>query len=347
MALTKLIFPPFLSDEAYKARQVSFQPMTRDIDHNSAESALKDRSFDTTNYITVNLGQNLAAVAGSTGSGFAIEGIIVLPLPGEISDSQSHSWNEEEGIVSKGVEAALKSATDFLSKSDLKGDNMMGKFLENVSYTSAYLHHKSGVRKELTDPGMFQSYKGSNPRSFSLSFTLIPNNADEAELIRKIIIAFKKYSSPSICINNVSLNAPYYWMVTFENPAINSMFRMDCVVITNVSVDYGDGDMQLFVDGFPKMIKLNLSLQEARLTYADNYENLGFGNYETEEPGMTVKKAFVQAGHETVEAAKQTYNNIKNKAESAIDYGKDMLNQYVSSSSDAVDKATDLYTKSK
>ena len=62
---------------------------------------------------------------------------------------------------------------------------------------------------------------------------------------------------------------------------------------------------------------------------------------------MTVKKRFVHAVKETVEAAKQTYNNIKNKAESAIEYGKDLLDQYVSSSSDAVDKATDLYTKNK
>lgn len=195
MALTKLIFPPFLSDEAYKTRQVSFQPMTRDIDHNSAESALKDRSRFTDNCTAIDFAQNLAAVAGSTGSGFAIEGIIVLPLPGEISDSQSHSWNEEEGIVTKGVDAALKSATEFLSKSDFREDNAIGKLLENVSYTSSYLHHKEGKRKQLTDPGMFQSYKGSNPRSFSLSFTLIPNNADEAELIRKIIIAFKDRKS--------------------------------------------------------------------------------------------------------------------------------------------------------
>ena len=302
MALTKLIFPPFLSDEAYKARQVSFQPMTRDIDHNSAESAIKDRGDNKSNFGGPN------TLAGETILGFQVDGIIVLPLPGEISDSQSHSWNEEEGVVSKASDKIFKTLSDKYSKDGSLFGKAVSELTGNIEYANSYAWHKLGLRKELTDPGMFQSYKGSNPRSFSLSFTLIPNNANEAELIRQIIIAFKKYSSPSICINNVSMSAPYYWHVTFENPAINSMFRMDCVVITNVSVDYGDGDMQLFVDGFPKMIKLNLSLQEARLTYADNYESVGFSETSFNRGSAVSSKATEEA-----QAAKKALNDFKSK----------------------------------
>lgn len=308
MALTKLIFPPFLSNEAYKTRQVSFQPMTRDIDHNSAESSLKDRSNQ-------NEVDELLGVAGSTITGFQIDGIIVLPLPGEISDSQSHSWNEEEGILSKGLDGIMKKVTSFLQNSDLKGDNALGSLLENRDYATSYAFHKAGLRKPLTDPGMFQSYKGSNPRSFSMSFSLIPNSAEEAELIRQIIIAFKKYSSPNIGLNNTTMIAPYYWHVTFENPAINSMFRMDCVVITNVSVDYGEGDMQLFVDGFPKMVKLTLSMQEARLTYAENYEDLGFGDSRNGASAATPK--IDRDINAVKEAVKQTVKNFATASQSA------------------------------
>ena len=300
MALTKLIFPPYLSDEAYKARQISFQPMTRDIDHNSAESAIKDRGDNKSNFGMPN------TQAGETILGFQVDGIIVLPLPGEISDSQSHSWNEEEGVVSKATDKIFKTLSDKYAKKDTLFGKAMSELTGNIEYANSYAWHKLGLRKELTDPGMFQSYKGSNPRSFSLSFTLIPNNADEAELIRQIIIAFKKYSSPSISINNVSMSAPYYWHVTFENPAINSMFRMDCVVITNVGVDYGDGDMQLFVDGFPKMIKLNLSLQEARLTYADNYEDVGFS-----ETSFNRGSAVSSVANEEAQAAKKRLQDAK------------------------------------
>lgn len=302
MALTKLIFPPFLSDEAYKARQVSFQPMTRDIDHNSAESAIKDRGDNESNFGGPN------TLAGETILGFQVDGIIVLPLPGEISDSQSHSWNEEEGVVSKATDKIFKTLSDKYAKDNSLFGKAMSELTGNIEYANSYTWHKLGLRKELTDPGMFQSYKGSNPRSFSLSFTLIPNNSNEAELIRQIIIAFKKYSSPSISVNNVSMSAPYYWHVTFENPAINSMFRMDCVVITNVSVDYGEGDMQLFVDGFPKMIKLNLSLQEARLTYADNYESVGFS-----ETSFNRGSAVSSKANEEAQAAKKALNDYKSK----------------------------------
>ena len=308
MALTKLIFPPFLSNEAYKTRQVSFQPMTRDIDHNSAESSLKDRSNQ-------NEVDELLGIAGSTITGFQIDGIIVLPLPGEISDSQSHSWNEEEGILSKGLDGIMKKVTSFLQNSDLKGDNALGSLLENKDYATSYAFHKAGLRKPLTDPGMFQSYKGSNPRSFSMSFSLIPNSAEEAELIRQIIIAFKKYSSPNIGLNNTTMIAPYYWHVTFENPAINSMFRMDCVVITNVSVDYGEGDMQLFVDGFPKMVKLTLSMQEARLTYAENYEDLGFSDSRNGASAATPK--IDRDINAVSEAVKKTVKNFATASQSA------------------------------
>ena len=182
MALTKLIFPPFLSDEAYKARQISFQPMTRDIDHNSAESAIKDRGDNKSTFGGPN------TLAGETILGFQVDGIIVLPLPGEISDSQSHSWNEEEGVVSKSADKIFKTLSDKYSKDGSLFGKAMSELTGNIEYANSYTWHKLGLRKELTDPGMFQSYKGSNPRSFSLSFTLIPNNANEAELIRQIII---------------------------------------------------------------------------------------------------------------------------------------------------------------
>lgn len=181
----------------------------------------------------------------------------MLPLPNELMDSQSHNWNIEQGIVGQIAGAAV--------------DNWkvlgvgVNKVLGEASATF-------GFRKPMVDPGMFQNYAGSAPRGFSFSFDLIPNNSEEAYSIMNIILNLKKFSLPRSIVGGVSLLSPFFFEIEIGNDWMKKLINMNDVVMTEIGVNYGaDGNMQMFSNGMPKFIQLNLAFAERSLVTAEFY----------------------------------------------------------------------------
>ena len=135
---------------------------------------------------------------------------------------------------------------------------------------------KFGARKAVIDPGYFQNYNGSTPRSFTMAYTLVPQSQKEAQTIKDIILWFKQYSSPTFVSNSPLMGAPFVFNISFAgNQYISDMFKMDKCVLTGISVDYAsDGSFMLYKDGFPKQIGLTLNFAEAELKYAQDYAGL-------------------------------------------------------------------------
>ena len=133
-----------------------------------------------------------------------------------------------------------------------------------------------GVRKAVIDPGYFQNYTGSTPRTFTMAYTLVPQSQKEAQTIKDIILWFKQYSSPTFVENTPLMGAPFVFNISFAgNQYITDMFKMDKCVLTGISVDYAsDGSFMLFKDGFPKQIGLALNFAEVELKYAQEYAGL-------------------------------------------------------------------------
>ena len=184
---------------------------------------------------------------------------ITLPLPTtELLDAQEHGWSQSESMASE----LLKAGIGMLP---LVGGKKVGKAASELSAAVGY-------RKPLIDPGYFQDYTGSQPRRFVLTFTFIPNNASEAESIRKIIYNMKKYTSPSTAIAGVALRSPYFFDIKISNPYFNNLINLASVVCTSMSVTYGtDGSMSMFSDGVPKVITMSLVFAERFLVTADMY----------------------------------------------------------------------------
>ena len=134
----------------------------------------------------------------------------------------------------------------------------------------------AGVRKAVIDPGYFQNYNGSTPRSFTMAYTLVPQSQKEAQTIKDIILWFKQYSSPTFVPNSPLMGAPFIFNISFAgNQYISDMFKMDKCVLTGISVDYAsDGAFMLYKDGFPKQIGLALNFAEVELKYAQDYAGL-------------------------------------------------------------------------
>lgn len=180
-----------------------------------------------------------------------------LPLPNELMDSQSHNWNMEGGTL-----GAL--AGGVVDKFNINGIGV-SKVLGEASMSF-------GFRKPMVDPGMFQNYNGSSPRGFSFSFDMIPNNSEEALSIMNIILNLKKFSLPRSIIGGVSLLAPFIFEIEIGNENMRKLINMNDVVMTEIGVNYGaDGNMQMFSNGMPKFIQLNLAFAERSLVTSEFY----------------------------------------------------------------------------
>lgn len=176
-----------------------------------------------------------------------------LPLPNNFTDSHSHQWSVDKGIVGS-----------FLS--DLN-DSLAGKAI-------AIMSDATNQRKPLADPGYFQNYSGTEPREFSLSFDLVPNNAQEAADIFNILYIMRQYALPSVALSHAVMLAPHYFQIEFSNGYINTLVGATDVVLKNISLDYGaDGQMQQFPDGQPKQMKLDLVFAERSMS-TNQMENL-------------------------------------------------------------------------
>ena len=144
-----------------------------------------------------------------------------LPLPNELKDMQSHRWEMEAGIVGQ-------LAGGMVDKMNVKGVGA-SKLLAEASMSF-------GFRKPMVDPGMFQNYGGSAPRSFTFSFDLIPNNHEEARSIMNIILNLKKFSLPRSIVGGVSLLAPFLFEIEIGNENMRKLINMNDVVMTEIGV---------------------------------------------------------------------------------------------------------------
>lgn len=178
---------------------------------------------------------------------------IALPLPNELSDSQDHQWEQNEGFVGsvvKGIENKVAGGM--------------------ISSRTGEIATETGFRKALVNPGYFQDYNGSTPRNFTLSWDLIPANPEEAESIITIIYNLKKYTLPTSIGGGTTLLSPYFFEIVINNPRIDVLMNMTNVVCTNLTVNYAaDGGLQFLPDGIPKYIKLSMSFAERTLVTSE------------------------------------------------------------------------------
>ena len=279
MTISSLVFPSFLSNPAYENKKVTFKalkPSEFDIsDSNVVVKSIKD-SID---YVlpgggekALDFAKNMADETIGIPDGFNLDSSVTLPYPISLSDNQNHNWENTEGLISQVTDNVLSASGESLSG---KG-GFVKKVLGDGKKMYGALMNSLGVRKAVIDPGYFQNYNGSTPRSFTMAYTLVPQSQKEAQTIKDIILWFKQYSSPTFISNSPLMGAPFVFNISFAgNQYISDMFKMDKCVLTGISVDYAsDGSFMLYKDGFPKQIGLALNFAEVELKYAQDYAGL-------------------------------------------------------------------------
>jgi len=285
----KMYFPERLSaQDLYANRRIKFQAKNIALNKNknnigsSAAGVFVSGAIDVGGAAVKAISPSAGAAMDSInnymsvkGQGDNIVGTVFLPLPNELSESQSHSWSQQTGFIHDKVDNVLNggmhaNASDSNLKKALKGGiGGLGNVGKAIGQAASV-----GFRKPLLDPGYFQNYTGSDTREFNFSWNLMPQSAAEAKTLIDIIIFFKKYSSPSTIANKVALLAPNYFVIEMDNQYINAMMHFGRYVISTVDVDYSDGNnMQTFGDGFPKIISFKITFKEMDMAVQDDYNN--------------------------------------------------------------------------
>lgn len=297
MTVSSLVFPSFLSTPAYENKKVTFKALKPTVfntsDSNVAANALQD-TIDYINeqgkggQIASDVINNIKNNGFGIPDGFNLDSSVTLPYPTSLSDNQNHNWENTEGAIAQITNNILNPSGG--GKGDPGGKGKGGAIKKAKNFTSAFLKKvlgdgkkmygaaldEFGVRKAIIDPGYFQNYNGSTPRSFTMAYTLVPQSQKEAQTIKDIILWFKQYSSPTYVPNTPIMGAPFVFNISFAgNQYITDMFKMDKCVLTGISVDYAsDGSFMLYKDGFPKQIGLTLNFAEAEIKYAQDYAGL-------------------------------------------------------------------------
>lgn len=259
----ELVYPKYLRDDSFKNRNFTLNIIRMKSLGSGVEEAMDRVKQRFINGVGTVKSDNPKEIIKALEDNYNkmveanTEYTIVLPLPNVFNDSQSHDWNTETGIIGQ----IGQDITNKISVANISSNKILGSF-----------SNESGLRKPLADPGYFQNYNGSRPRSFNFSFDLVAQSPEDALTIQMILLKLKEYSSPEMSPGGVSILSPCFFDLKIGNDLISAVANTRGLVLTNMNIDYGaDGAMQFLPDGTPKYMKLDLSFAERTMLTANHY----------------------------------------------------------------------------
>ena len=242
--------------------------------------------------------------------------MIELPIPQDITDSNSVTWGEDrmnvlelaalnvaqtamagnigEGVVqtaeaavtmlNTGVEIpGLTSDTQAAVRAALSGA-AIGALGSNVSARSV-ISRSTG---QILNNNLELLFQGVNLRSFPFSITFSPRGPEESQVVKDIIRSFKMSMAPkageidgSVSLG-MFLKSPDVFQLRYmkddvDHPFLNA-FKL--CALTGMSVNYTNaGTYATYEDGTPVNIRMNLTFKELNPIYHEDYNQAaaGFG----------------------------------------------------------------------
>lgn len=243
-----------------------------------------------------------------------------LPIPNSMRDAQSHNWGTQQGAVSKGVNALLDGASSLAvggaagkmagSKNKLlsaAGRSTDSKF--NVASLVKEVSHRMGNRQPTVNPMYWQEYTGTDPRTFSFLWDLIPSSKEESDQILTILRKIKQYTSPQLTALELGLLSPYTFDIQIANGHINEIMKLKGVAVRSVDIDYAvDGAVQFHHDGTPKHMTLSLQFVELRTTTSEDYDGSDGPSNHIDSALVSTNKWVTEAYDSGLNKAKELFN---------------------------------------
>ena len=228
-------------------------------------------------------------------------GVITLPIPAGISDSNPVGWNNDSlnvlqeeagraadrilsgGTVDEAAAGAKKKLDQVIETGDLAKD-IRGRFVTLAGQAGGLAQRTQGA---IPNNNVELLFTGPSLRQFSFTFLFYPRSSPEAKMVKKIIRTFKQAMSVKRSESSLLLKSPHTFAISYmtagqsAHPYLNSF--KECA-LTSCGVEYTpDGTYMTYgnSEGEKSMTayRLSLSFQELEPIFDDEYGpegNIGF-----------------------------------------------------------------------
>lgn len=262
---------------------------------------------------------NPASVSGISASFLkpqvlAENGIILLPMPSNIQDSNSVSYDNDSmnALSAFGAQTALTVMKDFdITKpgestatvtssilDNFKGrdtaDNLLNLALTQLASSAVNVFGANTSLNQLLartegkilNPNMELLFNNVTLRTFNFSFKMTPRDENEATQVKSIIRSLKKNMSPKMGdvkadagLGRLYIKTPNIFELAYKkgnklHPFLN---RFKQCALSDMSVNYtGENVYATYNDGTPISLVLNLTFKELVPIYEEDYNDNAF-----------------------------------------------------------------------
>ena len=280
--------------EKYGSRYTYYYPVA--IKSNIDQDKLK---IDVLEYKPRPIGQNSQGkpslgIGEREGYRSRILGSVFLPVPGNVADSNSVSWDQDTmdpvkllasnaffDNVGKG-DGAIDGLADTLgeigvSVGDNKGDvkEAVAGALAKAATGGSILTRATG---KIINPNMELLFKGPQMRTFQLSWKMSPRDYEESEMIKKIIRMFKQSMAVKRTESQVFLKSPNTYKLrylTARGREHSFLPKIKECALVGCSINYTpDGNYQVYENSSMVAYQMTLSFNELEPIYHDDYTKL-------------------------------------------------------------------------
>jgi len=251
----------------------------------------------------------------SAGMSSLLKYIIELPIPQELTDSNSVTWGEDrinalemaalevaqgvmatEGVGENAAQlanAAVTALNTGISIPGLDSDTQgavraaisgaaVGALGSNVSAKSV-IARSTG---QIMNNNLELLFQGVNLRSFPFTITFSPRDDRESRMVKDIIRRLKQSMAPKIgdkaagAAGGIFLKSPDVFQLKYlkdghDHPFLNS-FKL--AALTGMTVNYTNaGTYTTYEDGTPVNLRMSLTFKELNPIYAEDYLQTGAG----------------------------------------------------------------------
>ena len=251
----------------------------------------------------------------SAGMTSLLKYIIELPIPQELSDSNSVTWGEDrvnalemaalevaQGVMATSgigenaatlANAAVTALNTGISIPGLDSDTQgavraaisgaaVGALGSNVSAKSV-ISRSTG---QIMNNNLELLFQGVNLRSFPFTVTFSPRDPSESRMVKDIIRRLKQSMAPKVgdmaagAAGGIFLKSPDVFQLKYlkdghDHPFLNS-FKL--AALTGMTVNYTNaGTYASYEDGTPVNLRMSLTFKELNPIYAEDYMQTGAG----------------------------------------------------------------------
>ena len=259
---------------------------------NLAQSHQDIIKFNLVEYIPGGIPGGTTGGGGRPGAG-KILGIVVLPVPNNISDTNAVEWGSDSmnagqaalaafayKTIEGGAPAGLESVQASLAAAGKDEAGVKDAFKSLFAAAAMggegakILTRASG---QIINPNLELLFNAPTLRPFSFTFKLAARSESEGQTIVNILRFFKKGMAPQRTPGNLFLKSPntftiQYMKGTADNPNIG---RIKECALQSVTTSYTpEGQYATFSDGVMVSYQLTMQFQELEPIFNDDYEGI-------------------------------------------------------------------------